>query len=47
MPRQRIATLIWKDGFGGAERSLWDLAAALDQDRFDMRFYYLSGALGF
>lgn len=43
MQRKRIATLIWKDGFGGAERSICDLAAALDKNRFDMWFYYLSG----
>lgn len=46
MPKQKIATLIWRDGFGGAERSLSDLADALDQSRFDMRFYYLSGGPG-
>jgi len=47
MPRIRIATLIWRDNFGGAERSLCDLATALDQSRFDIRFYYLSGERGF
>ncbi len=41
--KKRIATIIWKDGIGGAERSLTDLASALDRDQFDMRFYYLSG----
>ena len=45
--RIRIATIIWGDGFGGAERSLCDLAAALDQSSFDMRFYYLSGRPGY
>lgn len=44
--RKRIATIIWKDGTGGAERSLSDLAAALDRDEYDMRFYYLSGGPG-
>jgi glycosyltransferase involved in cell wall biosynthesis len=47
MKKKRIATLIWKDGFGGAERSICDLAAALDQNRFEMRFYYLAGSPGF
>jgi glycosyltransferase involved in cell wall biosynthesis len=45
--RIRIATIIWKDAIGGAERSLCDLAAALDQSSFDMRFYYLSGRPGY
>ncbi|MBN2394962.1 MAG: glycosyltransferase family 4 protein [Candidatus Atribacteria bacterium] len=45
--RMRIATIIWKDAIGGAERSLCDLAAALDQSSFDMRFYYLSGVPGY
>lgn len=44
--KKRIATIIWKDGTGGAERSLSDLAAAFDRERFDMRFYYLSGGPG-
>lgn len=44
--KYRIATIIWKDGIGGAERSLTDLAAALDRDKFDMRFYYLAGTAG-
>jgi glycosyltransferase involved in cell wall biosynthesis len=42
----RIATIIWKDGTGGAERSLTDLASALDREQFDMRFFYLSGTPG-
>ncbi len=41
--KKKIATIIWKDGTGGAERSIADLAVALDRDQFDMRFYYLSG----
>lgn len=47
MTKTKIATIIWKDGFGGAERSICDLAAALDQNRFEMRFYYLAGGPGF
>jgi glycosyltransferase involved in cell wall biosynthesis len=46
MSKIRIATLIWKDGYGGAERSLADLAAAIDQSRFEMRFFFLSGEGG-
>ena len=42
----RVATLIWKDGYGGAERSVRDLAAALDRNQVDMQFYYLSGPRG-
>jgi len=38
----RVATLVWRDGYGGAERSVRDLAVALDRDQFDMRFYYLA-----
>ena len=47
MRKIRVATIIWKDGFGGAERSLYDLAAALDRSRVDMRFYFLSGVPGY
>ncbi|MCP4117806.1 MAG: glycosyltransferase [Desulfobacteraceae bacterium] len=42
----KIATIIWKDGIGGAERLLTDIAATLDRRLFDMRFYYLSGNPG-
>ncbi|MBF0232964.1 MAG: glycosyltransferase family 4 protein [Desulfamplus sp.] len=45
--KMRIATIIWKDGFGGAERSICDLAAALDRSCFEMRFFYLNGGPGF
>lgn len=45
--RERVATIMWKDGFGGAERSLSDFAAGLDKTRFDIRFYYLSGDPGY
>jgi glycosyltransferase involved in cell wall biosynthesis len=44
--RVRVATLIWRDGYGGAERSVRDLAAALDRDQFDMRCYFLAGPRG-
>lgn len=44
--KKRVSVLIYEDNFGGAERSLSDLAAALDQNCFDMRFYYLSGNPG-
>ncbi len=44
--RIKVATLIWKDGYGGAERSIRNIAAALDPDQVDMRFYYLSGPRG-
>jgi glycosyltransferase involved in cell wall biosynthesis len=44
--RVRVATLIWRDGYGGAERSVRDLAFALDRDQFDMRFYLLAGSRG-
>lgn len=47
MSKIRIATIIWKDGFGGAERSLYDLALGLDRSRVDMRFYFLSGVPGY
>lgn len=43
----RISSLIWKDNYGGTERSLFDLASALNRNRFDMRFYYLSGGPGY
>lgn len=46
MPKIRIATLMWRDGYGGAERSLLDLAYAIDQSRFEMRFFFLSGEEG-
>ncbi len=39
----RVAILVWRDGFGGAERSIRDFAAALDQELLDVRFYFLSG----
>ena len=44
--KKKIAVIIWKDGTGGAERSLTDLAVALDRGQFDMRFYYLSDRPG-
>jgi len=47
MSRQRIATLMWKDTFGRTECIPTDLATLLDKNRFDMRFYYLSGGPGF
>ena len=47
MRKIRVATIIWKDGFGGAERSLYDLAAGLDRSSVDMRFYFLSGVPGY
>jgi glycosyltransferase involved in cell wall biosynthesis len=47
MSRLRIASIIWRDAIGGAERSLTDLAAALDRRKFDMIFYYLSGEPGY
>lgn len=43
----RVAIIIWEDAIGGAERSLSDLADALDQQHFEMRFYYLSGEPGY
>ncbi|MCP3945125.1 MAG: glycosyltransferase family 4 protein [Desulfobacteraceae bacterium] len=43
MPKLRIAILMWKDGIGGAERSLCDLASAIDKQYFEVHFYYLSG----
>ena len=39
--RVRVAMIIRCDGLGGAERSVRDLAAALDREQFDVRFYYL------
>lgn len=38
--------LVWRDGYGGAERSVRDLAAALDRDQFDTRFYFLAEPRG-
>lgn len=40
----RVATIMWQDGFGGAERSLRDVAVALDPNFIEMRFYFLSGS---
>jgi len=44
--RIKVATLIWRDGIGGAERVVRDIAAGLDRENTDMRFYYLSGQAG-
>lgn len=46
MKKIRVASLVWKDAYGGAERSLADLAAAIDQNRFDIQFFFLSGQEG-
>ena len=47
MRKIRVVTIIWKDGFGGAERSLYDLAAGLDRIKVDMQFFFLSGVPGY
>ena len=41
--RIKVATLIWQDGIGGAERVVRDIASGLDREKIDMRFFYLSG----
>lgn len=46
MSKLHIAIIIWKDGFGGAERHLHDLAVAIDRTRFEVVFIYLSGSEG-
>lgn len=44
--RVRVAILNWRGAYGGAGRSIWDLAAALDRDQFEVRFYFLAGSPG-
>jgi len=43
----KVATIIWKDTYGGAERSLSDLAFALDRSKIEMHFFILSGDEGY
>ena len=42
----KVATIIWQDGIGGAERVVRDIASEIDREKIDMRFYYLSGQAG-
>ena len=42
----RVAILNWRGAYGAAGRSIWDLAAALDRDQFEARFYFLAGSPG-
>ena len=46
MHRIRVATVIWRDSYGGAERLVYDLASELDRRQFDMQFFFLSKERG-
>lgn len=41
--RIKLAQIRWAESTGGPERVLRDLAANLDRERFDMRFFFLGG----